>query len=41
MERVKNIVEEGENADHRHFPTMFLKALLNKVVKSRDCVVKG
>ena len=43
LDRVKNIVEKGENAGFQHFaafPTMFSKALFLRVVKSLDCVVK-
>ena len=42
--RVENIVGKGENAGYQdffHLPTMFSKDLFFKVVKSRECVVKG
>ena len=41
---VENIVGKGENDGYQHFllfPQCFQKAPLFKVVKSRDCVVKG
>ena len=44
LEIVENIVEKGENADYLHFllfPTVFSKGLLDRVVKSRDFVVKS
>ena len=44
FDRVENIVGKGENAGYQHFllfPTMFLKGLFYKVVKSQDCVVKS
>ena len=37
-------VEKGENAGYQHFllfPQCFQKAFFLRVVKSRDCVVKG
>ena len=44
MGRVENIVGKGENGGYQHFllfPTMFSKGLFFRVVKRRDCVVKG
>ena len=44
LDWVVNIVGKGENTGYQHFllfPTMFSKALLFEVVKSRDCVVKS
>ena len=41
---VENIVVKGENAGYQHFspfPTLFSKAFILRVVKSRDCVVKS
>ena len=38
---VENIVGKGENADYQHFPKMFSKGFLYRVVKSWDCVVKS
>ena len=42
--RAANIVGKGENAGSQHFlffSTMFSKAFFPRVVKRRDCVVKG
>ena len=44
FDRVKNIVGKGENAGFQHFllfPQCFQTAVLPRVVKSRDRVVKG
>ena len=44
MESVENVVGKGENAGHQHFfsfPTKFSEAFPFRVVKSRDCSVKG
>ena len=44
FETVKNIVRKGENVGYLHFllfPQCFKKATFFRVVKSRDCVVKG
>ena len=38
--RVENIMGKEENADSP-FPIMFSKGLFVRVIKSRDCVVKG
>ena len=38
LDRIENIVEKGENAA---FPTMFSKGFFPRVVKIRDCVVRG
>ena len=42
--KVENIVRKGENTGYQHFllfPQGFQKASFSKVVKSRDCVIKG
>ena len=44
FDRTENIVEKGENAGYQHFLLFlqcFLKAFFLRVVKSRDCLVKG
>ena len=47
MGRVENIVGKGENGRKcwlpafSPFPTIFSKGLFVRVVKSRDCVLKG
>ena len=44
LRRVENIVGQGENAGYQHFllfPTVFSKAFLYRVVKSRECVLKS
>ena len=43
-DRVENAVGKGENAGipaFSSFSTVFSKALSFKVIKSRDCVIKG
>ena len=41
--RVENIVGKGKNAGYQHFvfSTMFLKGILYRIGKSRDCVVQN
>ena len=42
--RVENIVGKGEYAGYQHFqffPQCFQKAFFFRIVKSRDCLVKG
>ena len=43
LERVENIMGKGENAGYQHFHLFHnvFKGFLNRVVKSRDCVVKS
>ena len=40
---IENFMGKGENAFYQIFPppTMFSKGFFHRVVKSRDCVVKG
>ena len=43
-DRVRNIVGKGENAGYQRFllcPTMFSKGFFLRVVKTKDCLVKG
>ena len=44
LQRLKNIMEKGENIGYHHFltfPTMLLKGFILRGVKSRYCVLKG
>ena len=44
LRRIENIVGKGENAGYQHFlffPTMFSNVYFPRVIKSRDCMVKG
>ena len=43
-DRAENIVGKGENAGYHHFPlfsTIFSEVLFSRVMKTRDCLVKG
>ena len=40
IDRLKNIVEKGENTDFLLFPHGFKKGYFIRVVKTRGCVVK-
>ena len=44
FDRVENIQEKGENVGYHHFllfPQCFKKFTFLRVIKSRDCAVKG